>query len=255
MAGFQATSIRKSYGGTLALEEVSLAVNEGEIHALLGENGAGKTTLLNILYGLLEPDSGEMLLDGKPYKPRSPREAKRAGVGMVHQHFMLAPTLEVGENILLGENPFSLYQGNRDFRAIRERMDFLGFDFPLEARTDALSVGEMQRVEIFKALWKGARLLALDEPTAVLTPRECESLFELLRRIREQGHSVLFISHKLEEIEKVADRVSVLRRGRSVGCFPVAEASRAKLSRLMIGRDLCPPVKSSTRGGNSGSVV
>ncbi len=254
MTGFQAKSLRKCFGGSPALEDVSLEVRKGEIHALLGENGAGKTTLLNILYGLLAPDSGQMLLDGEPYAPRSPREAKRAGVGMVHQHFMLVPTLAVGENILLGEQPFSSFRPQYDFGAIRERMSALGFDFPLEARTDTLSVGEMQRVEIFKALWKGASLLALDEPTAMLTPRETESLFELLRGIRERGQSVLFISHKLEEIERLADRVSVLRRGRSVGCFEVAETNRAELSRLMIGRELSPPAKSPTRAGESVSV-
>jgi simple sugar transport system ATP-binding protein len=238
LATLELKNIRKCFGANVALADASLAVAEGEIHALLGENGAGKTTLMNILYGLLAPDSGEMRLDGHPYQPISPQDAKCAGVGMVHQHFMLVPTLSVGENILLGESPFSRFHPAKDFTPIQERMSVLGFDLPLGAETGTLSVGELQRVEIFKALWKGARLLILDEPTAVLTPQETESLFELLTGLRREGHSILFISHKLEEIERLCDRVTLLRRGTTVGCFPVSETNRGELSRKMLGREI-----------------
>lgn len=224
----------------MALMDASLELAEGEIHAVLGENGAGKTTLMNILYGLLTPDRGEMKLGGIPYSPSSPSQARHLGIGMVHQHFMLVPTLTAGQNILLGESFWSRFNPRKSLAPIHESMKRMGFDLPLEIQTGILSVGELQRIEIFKALWKGARLLILDEPTAVLTPQETGELCELLRNLRNQGVSILFISHKLEEIERLCDRVTILRRGRTVDCLPVRETTRESLSRLMLGRDLTP---------------
>lgn len=215
-----------------------MEVEHGEIHALLGENGAGKTTLMNILFGLLFPDRGTITLSGKPYRPASPQDARRLGVGMVHQHFMLVPTLTVGQNILLGEKPFSSFHPVLSLKSIQDQMQRLGFTLPLDRRVADLSVGEKQRVEIFKALWKGARLLILDEPTAVLTPRETEDLFDLLRNLRDQQHSILFISHKLEEIEKLCDRVTVLRQGASIATRKLSGTSREELSLLMMGREI-----------------
>jgi general nucleoside transport system ATP-binding protein len=242
--------LHKRFGRNVALMDASLELAEGEILAILGENGAGKTTLMNILYGLLSPDRGEMKLDGKPYTPTSPSQARHLGIGMVHQHFMLVPTLTVGQNILLGEGAWSRFSQKKSFAPILEHMKGIGFDLPLEARVDTLSVGELQRVEIFKALWKGARLLILDEPTAVLTPQETDELCALLRNLSHQGVSILFISHKLEEIEKLCDRVTILRRGQTVACLPVKDTTRAGLSRMMLGRDLTPlPPSPAGRGG------
>ncbi len=252
MSALSLSHIHKHFGRNVALMDACLELAQGEIHAMLGENGAGKTTLMNILYGLLSPDRGEMKLDGRPYSPASPSQARRFGIGMVHQHFMLVPTLSVGENILLGEGAWSYFSPRKSFIPIHEHMQRLGFDLPLETRTEALSVGELQRVEIFKALWKGARLLILDEPTAVLTPQETEDLCILLKNLSQQGVSILFISHKLEEIEKLCDRVTILRRGQTVACLPVKETTRAGLSRMMLGRDLTPrPPSPGGRGGSA----
>ncbi len=252
MSALSLAHIHKRFGRNVALMDACLELAEGEIHAILGENGAGKTTLMNILYGLLSPDRGEMKLDGKLYTPASPSQARRLGIGMVHQHFMLVPTLTVGENILLGEGAWSHFNPRKSLIPIREHMQRLGFDLPLEARTETLSVGELQRVEIFKALWKGARFLVLDEPTAVLTPQETEDLCALLKNLSQQGVSILFISHKLEEIEKLCDRVTILRRGQTVACLPVNKTTRAELSRMMLGRDLTPlPPSPARRGGSS----
>jgi simple sugar transport system ATP-binding protein len=226
---------------------VSLTVEEGEIHALLGENGAGKTTLMNIVYGLLIPDEGTLRLAGRPYRPASPRDAVARGVGMVHQHFMLVPSLSVAENIVLGENPFGVLDRRRLYRSLSERMREFGFRFPLEARAEELSVGELQRVEIFKALWKGARFLILDEPTAVLSPSEIADLFKLLDQLRAKGRSVLFISHKLEEIGRLCDRVTLLRKGKTIATLPAAETDPGQLSRLMVGRELRRPVRSDKK--------
>ncbi len=238
MSTLSLAHIHKRFGRNAALIDACLELAEGEIHAILGENGAGKTTLMNILYGLLVPDQGEMKLDGQLYSPSSPSQARRLGIGMVHQHFMLVPTLTVGQNILLGQGAWTRFNPHRSFTPIHESMKSMGFDLPLDAQTGTLSVGELQRVEIFKALWKGAQLLILDEPTAVLTPQEINELCHLLRNLRDQGVSILFISHKLEEIERLCDRVTILRRGQTVACLPVKNCTRADLSRLMLGHDL-----------------
>jgi simple sugar transport system ATP-binding protein len=243
MAFLSIEKIRKSYGGRPALSEASLEVEAGEIHALLGENGAGKTTLMNILYGLLAADGGSMRLSGQSYAPTSPNEAMRAGVGMVHQHFMLVPTLTVAENVLLGDGAIRRYPDASLLEKMRNRAVELGFHLHFESRVDDLSVGESQRVEIFKLLWKGGKLLILDEPTAVLAPAEVEELFKLLRRLRDEGRSILFISHKLEEIRALCDRVTVLRRGATVGTFKVEEKDNFELTRMMVGGEIETPTK------------
>lgn len=262
-----AADIRKRFGSTPALRGASLEVEEGEIHALLGENGAGKTTFMNILYGLLTPDAGEIELDGRPYRPASPEEAMRSGVGMVHQHFMLVPTLTVLENLLLGESPFAGFRWEREYDRMENRLSDFSFHIPLEKKVGDLSVGERQRVEIFKALSKGARFLILDEPTAVLAPQEIENLFELLKDLRAQGRSILFISHKLEEIRDLCDRVTLLRRGETVGTFSVSGMNREELARLLLGREFTPfsrntastlqdgdPFRVSPRPGGAGKL-
>jgi general nucleoside transport system ATP-binding protein len=233
--------ITKRYPGVVANDGIDLEVRPGEIHALLGENGAGKTTLMNILYGLAEPDAGEVRLDGEVVTIHGPSDAIDRGISMVHQHFMLVPVLTVAENILLGEetmaNPIFL-----DRREARRRILELGRQFGFEIDPDvkvaALSVGWQQRVEILKALYRKARILVLDEPTAVLTPQETEEIFTVFRRLAAEGHSIIFISHKLYEVLEIADRITVIRRGRVVGQRLPAETNEDDLAELMVGREV-----------------
>ncbi len=233
--------ITKRYPGVVANDHIDLDVRPGEIHALLGENGAGKTTLMNILYGLARPDEGEILLDGQPVRITGPSDAIARGISMVHQHFMLVPVLTVAENILLGDetmaNPVFL-----DRREARRRIRELGqrfhFEIDPDARVSTLSVGWQQRVEILKALYREARILVLDEPTAVLTPQETEEIFAVLRRLAAEGHSIVFISHKLYEVLEIADRITVIRRGRVVGSRLPAETNEDDLAELMVGREV-----------------
>jgi general nucleoside transport system ATP-binding protein len=233
--------ITKRYPGVVANDRIDLDVQPGEIHALLGENGAGKTTLMNILYGLARPDEGEILIDGSPVRIASPTDAIARGINMVHQHFMLVPVLTVAENILLGEetmaNPVFL-----DRREAKRRIADLGKRFGFEIDPDVkvgeLSVGWQQRVEILKALYRNARVLVLDEPTAVLTPQETEEIFAVLRRLAEDGHSIVFISHKLYEVLEIADRITVIRRGKVVGERKPTETDEGDLAALMVGRDV-----------------
>jgi len=225
--------ITKRYPGVLANDEIDLDVRPGEIHALLGENGAGKTTLVNILYGLAAPDEGEILLDGRPVRIASPSDAIAQGIGMVHQHFMLVPVLTVAENIILGDETMTgLVFVDRDEarRRIRALAQQFGFDIDPEARVETLSVGVQQRVEILKALYRQVRILVLDEPTAVLTPQETEEIFAVLRRLAAEGHSIIFISHKLYEVLSIADRITVIRRGKVVGSRVPAETSEEELA-------------------------
>ncbi|MDQ2914780.1 MAG: ABC transporter ATP-binding protein [Chloroflexota bacterium] len=233
--------ITKRYPGVLANDAISLHVRPGEIHALLGENGAGKTTLMNILYGLARPDEGEVLLDGKEVHISGPSDAIDRGISMVHQHFMLVPVLTVAENILLGDetmaNPVFIDQGEAN-RLIRELGTRFGFEIDPEERVGRLSVGWQQRVEILKALYREARILVLDEPTAVLTPQETKEIFGVLRRLADEGHSIIFISHKLYEVLEIADRITVIRRGRVVGERKPAETDEDDLAALMVGRDV-----------------
>ena len=231
--------ISKSFGRLKALDGVDLTVTAGEIHALLGENGAGKSTLMNILYGLYQADAGSIHLQGRALSIGSPKDAIRAGIGMVHQHFMLVPTLTVAENLVLGEAARGgLLDLDRARRAIRDLGDEYGLRVEPDVRVAQLTVGEQQRAEIIKALYRGADLLILDEPTAVLTPGEVDQLLEILRRLTARGKTVIFITHKLQEVIAAADRVTVLRLGCLAGSLPTAETSRADLAHRMVGREL-----------------
>ncbi len=231
--------ITKRFPGVVANDHVDLVVEPGEVHGLLGENGAGKSTLMNILYGLYDADEGEILLDGQPVTLADPGDAIDAGIGMVHQHFMLIPVFTVAENIVLGvEETGRLGRLDRAAasRAVRELAERSGLPVDPDALIEDLPVGIQQRVEILKALYRDARLLILDEPTAVLTPQEIDDLFEAIRGFTAEGRSVIFISHKLREHRAIADRVSVLRRGALVGTADPRTATEQDLANLMVGR-------------------
>ncbi|HTG42569.1 MAG TPA: ABC transporter ATP-binding protein [Methylomirabilota bacterium] len=233
--------ITKRYPGVVANDGIDLEVRPGEIHALLGENGAGKTTLMNILYGLARPDEGEILIDGSPVRIANPTDAIARGINMVHQHFMLVPVLTVAENILLGEEtmagPIFIDRAEAKRRIVELGKQF-GFEIDPDVKVGELSVGWQQRVEILKALYRNAKVLVLDEPTAVLTPQETDEIFAVLRRLAEEGHSIVFISHKLYEVLAIADRITVIRRGRVVGSRIPAETDESDLAALMVGRDV-----------------
>jgi ABC-type uncharacterized transport system ATPase subunit len=238
----------KRFGELHALDDVSLEIQAGQLHCLLGENGAGKSTLSSCLYGLFLPDEGQILLDGAPQRFRSPADAIRAGIGMVHQHFVLVPRFTVLENILVGTGTglrLDLTAGRRRVVALCRQH---GLAIDPDAVVENLSVGEQQWVEIVKALYLGARVLILDEPTAVLTPQESDRLFALLRRMTEGGLSVLFISHKMNEVLR-SDQVTVLRRGKVVGSLPTLQTSREELTFLMIGRSLSALAKPDRTAG------
>lgn len=241
--------ITKQYPGCLANDAVSLTVLPGEIHALLGENGAGKSTLVKVVYGLVAPDAGAIEIDGAPVTIASPAEARAAGIGIVFQHFSLFESLTVAENIALGLGAAEARQGLA--RRIREVSARYAMPVDPDRPVHELSVGERQRVEIVRCLLQDPRILILDEPTSVLTPQAIEGLFETLRRLRAERRSVVFISHKLEEIRSLCDRATVLRGGRVVGTVDVADASAGDLARLMIGRDL--PAFGSDHAGVPGA--
>ncbi|PSP34190.1 heme ABC transporter ATP-binding protein [Halobacteriales archaeon QH_10_67_22] len=234
--------ITKRFPGVLANDEVDLTVERGSVHALLGENGAGKTTLMNVLYGLYEPTSGTVVVDGEERSFESPRDAIDAGVGMIHQHFMLVDTMTVAENITLGNEPRRLGGLAVDRARARSEVADLaakyGFDVDPEATVADLSVGVQQRVEILKALYRGAEVLILDEPTAVLTPQEVEDLFAVLDELTAGGKTVIFITHKLGEAMTAADRITVLRDGKNVGNVAAGETTRERLAELMVGREV-----------------
>jgi general nucleoside transport system ATP-binding protein len=237
----QMSGITKRYPGVIANNQISLDVKTGEIHALLGENGAGKTTLMNILFGLARPDEGEILLDGTPVQIADPADAIARGIGMVHQHFMLIPVLTVAENILLGAETMAnaVFLDRREARRrIIELGKRFGFEIDPDARVETLSVGWQQRVEILKALYREARILVLDEPTAVLTPQETVEVFAVLRRLADEGHSIIFISHKLYEVLEIADRITVIRRGEVVGTRQPSQTNEEDLAALMVGREV-----------------
>jgi general nucleoside transport system ATP-binding protein len=225
--------------GTLANEAIDLELRTGEIHALLGENGAGKSTLMNILYGLVTPDAGEIRIDGQPVVIRDPADAIARGIGMVHQHFMLIPVLSVAENVVLGQEIVRAGE-ILDLQEAATRIGLLakklGFDIDPSSKIEQLSVGQQQRVEILKAIYRNARILVLDEPTAVLTPQETREIFEVLRRLRAEGASIIFISHKLDEVLEIADRITVIRRGKVVGSRTPADCTENELAELMVGR-------------------
>ena len=232
--------IVKRFPDVVANDGIDLSVRRGEIRCLLGENGAGKTTLMRILYGLYQPDEGEILLNGSPMKIRSPKDALVHRIGMVHQHFRLVPTLTVEENVILG-----LEEGTGPFlnlRNVRSKINKISEDYGLPVDTRArvwqLSVGQQQRVEIIKALYREADILIMDEPTSVLTPQEVEQLFSTLRHLVDAGLTIIFITHKLDEVMEVSDRVTVLRKGKVVDTLRTAETDKETLARLMVGREV-----------------
>jgi general nucleoside transport system ATP-binding protein len=231
--------VTKSFAGFRALDSVSLRIGKGEIHAILGENGAGKTTLMNILYGLYQPDEGQILLNGVPLRLQTPKDAITHGIGMIHQHFMLVNSLSVTENIVLGLDS-GLHRlnipGHED--RIREMSAAFGFDIDPIAPVGNLPMGMRQRIEILKALYRNAEVLILDEPTSVLTPNEVGAFLASLRNLRDAGHTILFITHKLEEVMQVADRVTVMRKGRVVAELEAASTTSKELARSMIGREI-----------------
>ncbi len=232
--------IVKRFPGVLANDHVNFELQRGEIHALLGENGAGKSTLMNILAGMYHPEAGTILVNGKPFDFTSPRDAIKAGIGMIHQHFMLVPSQTVTENVLLGldEPRFRLNLPVYE-RKVDEMSRRFGMEVDARAKIWQLSVGEQQRVEILKMLYRGANILIMDEPTAVLAPSEIDDLFKTLRAMVAEGKSIIFISHKLQEIMSIADRVTVLRRGKVTATgVPVKGITRDELARLMVGRDV-----------------
>jgi simple sugar transport system ATP-binding protein len=241
--------ITKRYPGVVANDRIDLEIRPGEIHALLGENGAGKTTLMNVLYGLARPDEGQILLDGQEVQLTGPSDAIARGISMVHQHFMLVPVLTVAENIVLGEEtmrgPIFLDRKEAHERIVALGRQF-GFEVDPEAKVGTLSVGWQQRVEILKALYRDARILVLDEPTAVLTPQETEEIFAVLRSLAAGGHSIVFISHKLYEVLEIADRITVIRRGKVVGQRIPSETNESDLAELMVGREVSLTVDRGT---------
>ena len=243
----EARGVVKAFPGVVANDDVSFDLRVGEIHAVLGENGAGKSTLMNILAGLYRPDAGEILLDGRPVAFNSPRDAIAAGVGMVHQHFTLVPSQTVAENVILGlSQPRFLLRTGRTEAEVGELAARFGLRVDPRARIWQLSVGEQQRVEILKLLYRGARILIMDEPTAVLAPQEIDDLFGTLRSMTSAGRSVAFISHKLNEVLAIADRITVIRRGKVTAAgIPAAGATRADLARRMIGREVIETVERS----------
>jgi ABC-type uncharacterized transport system ATPase subunit len=233
--------ITKEFPGVLANDHVDFDLRRGEVHALLGENGAGKSTLMSVLYGLYTADSGEILMSGKPVAINSPKHAIELGIGMVHQHFMLIPVMTVTENIVLAREPRHagvLLDYDEAADRVRELSTSFGLEVDPHARIEKITVGQQQRVEILKALYRGAEILILDEPTAVLTPQEARELFEIIDGLTAQGKSIVFITHKLNEVLEVADRITVLRRGKRVETIPREGATEARLARSMVGREV-----------------
>jgi simple sugar transport system ATP-binding protein len=230
--------ITKRFGALTANDAIDLVVEPGEIHALLGENGAGKSTLMNVLYGLYQPDEGEILVDDQPVKFHGPGDAMAAGIGMVHQHFMLIPVFTVAENVELGHertSRFGFLDRRRARREVEEVSERYGLQVPADVLVQDLPVGVQQRVEIVKALVRDANVLILDEPTAVLTPQETDDLMEVMRTLKAAGTSIVFITHKLREVKAVADRITVIRRGKVIG-EASPSASAAELASMMVGR-------------------
>ncbi len=235
----QAKNITKRFPGVLANDHINFDLREGEIHTLLGENGAGKSTLMNILDGIYYPNEGEIYIRGKRANIRSPFDAMRYGIGMIHQHFMLVDTLTVLENIILGLKDQKFVINKKEIAdKILEISDKYKFDLKPYAKIWQLSVGEQQRVEIVKMLFRGANILILDEPTAVLTPQESEALFKILKQMKSEGKSIIFISHKLNEVMEISDRITVLRKGKVIGTVNKNETNQRELAKMMVGREV-----------------
>jgi len=232
-------NITKRFGETVANDGVSLEVEKGEVHGLLGENGAGKTTLMNILYGLYSADSGRILIDEREVAIKSPKDAIGCGIGMIHQHFMLIPALTIAENVVLGvEPPGILFDRKKAIASVEELSKRYGLLVDPSLPVAGASVGMEQRIEILKALYRKADILILDEPTAVLTPQEVEELFKIIGGLKESGKTIIFISHKLKEPMSICDRISVLRKGRLVGSVMTRETNVQELARMMVGREV-----------------
>ncbi|RDI47393.1 ABC transporter ATP-binding protein [Falsibacillus pallidus] len=233
-------NIRKEFPGIVANDNITLQVKKGEIHALLGENGAGKSTLMNVLFGLYQPEKGEIKVKGNPVKITNPNIANDLGIGMVHQHFMLVDTFTVTENIVLGKEPKALgridiKKAEKDVREISEKY---GLSVDPQAKISEISVGMQQRVEILKTLYRGAEILIFDEPTAVLTPQEIKELIQIMKNLINEGKSIILITHKLKEIMEVCDRVTVIRKGKGIGTLDVSETNPIELASLMVGREV-----------------
>jgi ABC-type uncharacterized transport system ATPase subunit len=249
-------NITKTFGDVVANNDVSFSVTKGTIHAIVGENGAGKSTVMRIVYGFYNADSGEILIDGKQVDIRTPHDAIKLGIGMVHQHFMLVDTMSVAENIILGAETggafdLDLEKANREIRALS---DELKLNIDPKALIEDLSVGQQQRVELLKALYRNAELLILDEPTAVLSPQEVEEFFSILRRMKAQGKTIIIITHKLEEVLAISDEVTVMRDGRVVGNVQTSETNAQQLARMIVGRDVLLRVE-KTEAKPSASVL
>lgn len=241
MNSVEMIDIVKQYPLVRAVDHVSFSLGEGEIHSLLGENGAGKSTLMKILYGMTSPDEGEIRIDGKPVKIKSPKDAIQLGIGMVHQHFMLSPVMSVTENIIVNHEPRKgwLIDEKKAEQQIQELIDRFHFNIDARAKVQELSVGEQQRVEILKAIYRGANILILDEPTAVLTPQEVEELFVIMRNLKNDKKSIIIITHKLKETLAIADRISVLRDGKMVESgLPLGNVTTNDLAKMMVGREV-----------------
>ena len=238
------TGITKRFPGVVANDNVNLSVETGEIHAVCGENGAGKSTLMKILFGMQSPDEGTMRIHGEEVRFSSPAEAIDMGIGMVHQHFMLAGQLTVLENVILGAEPLASL-GQIDFKAAEAHLlevgEAYGLDVDPHDLIESLEVGERQRVEIIKVLYRGAQILILDEPTAVLVPHEVDELFRNMRELKAAGETILFIDHKLEEVLQIADTITVLRQGRTVATVKPADVSTGDLAEMMVGSELPTP--------------
>jgi len=237
-------NIHKVYpNGTAANRGVDLTVHEGEIHALVGENGAGKSTLMKILFGLEAPTSGTIEYKGQPVSFQGPKDAIRHGMGMVHQHFMLSPSLTVSENIVLGDEPkkglFSMFRDRaKEYQEVEHLVATYGLKVNLQAKVETIPVGQKQRVEILKVLYRGAKLIILDEPTAVLTPQETDELFDSIQALISEGHTIIFITHKLREVMRISNRITVLRAGKSIATLQTKDTNQEEISRLMVGREV-----------------
>jgi len=240
-SAIQMVGVTKTFPGVTANDDVDFSVDKAEIHGLLGENGAGKSVLMSILYGLYKPDSGDILVNGEKAEISGPSDAMRLGIGMVHQHFMLVPSLTVVENVILGREPTVngvLLDRERLLRDVAESCKRYKLDVDVEAPVYQLPVGVQQRVEILKALYRGADVLILDEPTSVLTPGETEELFNAVRELKGDGKTVIFISHKLREVLAICDRITVLKRGKVVGTVLASETNEGQLAEMMVGRKI-----------------
>lgn len=250
-------NITKTYPGVLANSQVSIKVNSGDIHAIVGENGAGKSTLMKILYGMVKPDSGNIEIFEKKANMSSPKDAINLGIGMVHQHFMLAKNLTVLENIILGiDKPFLKNIKLSKYRTeIQKVMELYSLDIDLNQYVDELSVGEKQRVEIIKVLFRGAKILILDEPTAVLVPQEVNELFNNLKNLKDSGVTIIFISHKLDEVLEIADEISVMRGGKHIDTVDANTVSKTDLAEMMIGQNLPTPPKREKNSIDEKSLI